>query len=131
MGVHPVWRECRCGCGCGHKCRRRYGPYYIYSTAETSYYLGKLDKAIEKMSNMFGVPKELAKRILFEQGLRSAVKMKLRGYEPTPPWLVSEHIHHKRKKKRKREPSEVEIEFWKEVEKVLKKIEEEKNQSNA
>jgi len=122
MAIHPTWRKCRCGCGCGHRCNRIYGPYYIDSTRTTSKYIGKIDKALDMLAGNNPQLREAIKQFLITKALESAIKMKLKGYEPTPTWKRSEHVHTKRRRKRKEQPSKEEIEFWKLYTETIKKL---------
>jgi len=116
LGVHVIWVPCRCGCGCGHSCERRYGPYFIYRTRETTIYLGKFAAAIEKLSKIEGLSFDLAKRILHRKALDSALKLKRLGAVLLPPEKRGTHlaqIHGKKTTVRKtRKLSPFEEEFW-------------------
>lgn len=119
MGLHAVWKSCRCGCGCGHTCLNRYGPYFIDSNARTSRYIGGLGMAVIYLAEKHGIPPAGAAAILLKHAVASAASMKRRGFSIAPPGERAGHLAHVhgRSPTRRSRPrfQELESEFWKRV----------------
>jgi len=92
MGIHAIWVPCRCGCGCSHTCGKRYGPYFVNSTHDSSRYLGDIEAAAQELAAGDPAKLEWAKDWLMTKATESALSLSHKGYEIQPPSERGPHL---------------------------------------